>query len=258
VKKAQHGGRFDSVDIVPPSTLHSHLKPKLSPAAKASLRRSEQNVHDLTAMNVQDHAQRSMQREGSFILAQFSETRQEIAGRPIFDGNNSPSSASASMYAPYRRPHVNSPSSSPRARSGTTTIFGLQQPRRPTTAHPSREHQRQPFLNANLTDVAAAPSEPICTIAAPQTPDASQLQNAQHPLDAAPNPSAEQPSSQQPSHASPTNSSCSKRCSSPFCIVFHFNGFSANSAFLLRLMPRAARPLQGHPPRPARRGNRTN
>jgi hypothetical protein len=229
VKKAQHGGRFDSVDFAPSPTGHSNIK-ATSAAAKGPLRRSEQTIHDLTAMNTQDHEQRSMQREGSFILARSSESRQDVsvAGRPIFTGDNSSSSTLTSAYAAYRldRAHAMSPSSSPRVRSGTaTTIIGLHPPRRPATAHPSRSPQRQPSLNVHLADMAAAPatpngtlSAPIGTIAAPQTPDVSQLQ---HPMNSDSNRSQEQSLSQQSSHASPLSSSRSKRCS--FCPFLCFS-----------------------------------
>jgi hypothetical protein len=214
VKKAQHGGRFDSVDFAPSSL-----------AASSSLRRSQQTVHDLTCMNTQDHVQRSMQRQGSAVLSRGIHARPNIAGRPIFngDGDGAFASASASSLAVFSSSsyrldrnlaqRANSPSSSPRPPCGatTTTVFGLHVPRRPATAHPSRSLQRPASLDVNPADTDGAIAAANGSIAAPQTPDVSQHHDPNLSLDAASNPSPEQASSQQASHASPLSSSRSKR-----------------------------------------------
>ena len=171
MKRAQHGGRFDAVEYEQGA---SSLRSKSPP------RRSQQTVQDLTAMNTQDHVQRSMQRQGSMVLTTGSDAKQEMPGRPIFTVNDFSTAAvhSSSAHAFAKTlTFTTSPVSSPRV--GTGYSAKQQLPRRPHTAHPSRSRQ-PPQLFVSLTGDVTAPASPSCNgaIAAPQTPDAGSLQDS--------------------------------------------------------------------------------
>jgi hypothetical protein len=168
VKRAQHGGRFDAVDYEQGA---SSLRSKSPP------RRSQQTVQDLTAMNTQDHVQRSMQRQGSMVLTAGSDSKQEMPGRPIFTVNDFSATAvhpSSARAFTKTSTFTSSPVSSPRV--GTSNSAKQQLPRRPHTAHHSRSRQ-PPQLFVSLTGDLTAPASPSCNgaIAAPQTPDAGSL-----------------------------------------------------------------------------------
>jgi len=207
VKKAQHGGRFDAVDFVPTTS---------SPKGKNRTRRSQQTLQDLTAMNTNDHAQRSMQRQGSIVLLQGTETKDGIAGRPVFTDNSAFSSPLASaiyMSSPYAAAKHNTSShtpSSPRdAISPLSPPPVANLPQRPHTAHPSSSSSRSRVaprpLAVDVGDLASAVlSLSTGATAVPQPPDVG------HATDSSPSRTHSQLPSQQGA-ASPLSSSRSKR-----------------------------------------------
>ena len=196
VKKAQHGGRFDSVEFAPAATGGS------SPS-----RRSQQTVHDLISMNTNDHVQRSMQRQGSAVLSLGCQSKDDIAGRPIFTGSEPPSVFGTSAHA-VTKMHANSPNASPRDAAGSQSSVsaGPKLPRRPHTALPRRS-QPPPALTVDL-----APASPGAALAAPTPidvgpPDGSHKAN---PSSALPSPaSCSQPAER--AAASPLTSTRSTR-----------------------------------------------
>ena len=210
VKKAQHGGRFDAVDFVPTTS---------SPKGKNRTRRSQQTLQDLTAMNTNDHAQRSMQRQGSIVLLQGTETKDCIAGRPVFTDNSAFSSPLASaiyMSSPYAAArHTTSshtPSSPRDAISPLSPPPVTNLPQRPHTAHPSsssssssRSRVAPHPLAVDVGDLASAVFSPSTgATAVPQPPDVG------HATDSSPSRTHSQLPSQQGA-ASPLSSSRSKR-----------------------------------------------
>lgn len=169
VKKAQHGGRFDSVDLALAASGGS------SAAARSPLRRSQQTVRDLMSMNTNDHVQRSMQKQGSAILSLGVESKDDIVGRPIFPGSErQPPPVTAIGVHSFSKMHANSPNLSPRDAAGSqsSAIAGVKLPRRPHTALP----RPPPPLTVDL-----APASPAAAAAAaaptPMPPDGSHTAN---------------------------------------------------------------------------------
>jgi hypothetical protein len=158
VKKAQHGGRFDTVDLS-----------ASSPRSKNAPRRCSQTVLDLVSMNTHDHAQRSMQRQGNAILFLGVETTVELAGRPLFTGTGtSPPSAclgQSSNAHSLTRTLATSPFSSPRdgAKAGSRQLL----PHRPHTAHPTHRRPSPPSDPVTVTSADGARCAAPAAAAAP-------------------------------------------------------------------------------------------
>jgi hypothetical protein len=193
VKKAQQPARSDSADRFSTS----------SPP-----RRSQQTLDDLISMNTNDHAQRSMQRQGSFVL--LNESKEVTCGRPLFTSDVTAPPASAVYTTIHNTAAVSgalsaSPDQSPRGIATTMHSPVRNSPLRPHTAHPSQPRVQAPFRTVNIT-----PTAPNVMTMTNQVPDGSRLSESssvQSPGD--PSCIAQQQSSQ--AAASPLSSSRSKR-----------------------------------------------